>query len=68
MLDTDLREGADFYINDETRRLAPGSPCFHYDVILLDTQNHNRLHRFWFVVNDEAAKYGVLKIEYGEEG
>ena len=68
MLNEDLRERADFYLNDRERRLAPGSEYFWFDIILRDQQGDGRLHRFWFVVNAAPAKYGVLRIEYVEEG
>lgn len=67
-LDRDLREKADFYINDPARRLAPGSDLFWFDLVLWDKQGDGRLRRFWFVVNAAPAKYGLLRIEYVEEG
>jgi hypothetical protein len=67
LLNEDLRERADFYLNDQQRRLAPGSEYFWFDLILRDQQGDGRLHRFWFVVNAAPAKYGILRIEYVEE-
>lgn len=62
----DLREKADFYRSDQDRRLAPGSPYFWYDIVFLDPRNQH-FHRFWFVVSDAAATYGVLQSVYAEE-
>ena len=62
-----LRENADLYLQDPARRLAPGSPYFMFDLILRDTEGDGGIHRIAFVVSDEAATYGVLRLEYVEE-
>lgn len=66
ILDSDLREQGDFYVNDPERRIAVGPDCFWFDVVLMDEQR--QLRRFRFVVNAAPAKYGVLRIEYVDEG
>jgi len=63
----DLRLKGDFYIKDTGRRLSADSPYFWFDIVLRDKQGDGRIHRFWFVVDDRPAKYGVLRIEYVEE-
>ncbi|MCI0352374.1 MAG: hypothetical protein L0Z53_23390 [Acidobacteriales bacterium] len=62
-----LRDHADFYINEPSRRLQPNSPYFLYDYVFRDDDGDNRIHRFRFVVSDAAAKYGVLRIVYVDE-
>jgi hypothetical protein len=39
---------------------------FHFDIVLLDKHGDGGIRRFWFVVNDEAAPFGVLQVEYVE--
>jgi hypothetical protein len=48
--------------------MAPGSEYFVLDIIVWDRHGDGRMRQFWFVVSDAAAKYGVLRIEYVEEG
>jgi hypothetical protein len=67
-LNTDLREWADFYRSQPDRRFAPGSDCFWYDIVLKDNDGDGLIHRFWFVVSDAPAPFGVLRVEYVEEG
>jgi hypothetical protein len=67
-IDGDLRERADFYRSQPVRRLSPGSDCFWYDIVLKDNDGDGLIHRFWFVVSDAPAAYGVLRVEYVEEG
>jgi len=66
-LHLDLRQRGDFYINDLGRRLSPGSPFFWFDIVLRDEQGDGGIHRFWFLVDDRPAVYGVLRIEHVEE-
>ena len=63
---SDLGEYGDYYRNDDTRRLVPGSDFFWYQLLLLDADGDGRIRQFSFVVNDEPAKYGVLLIEFVE--
>jgi hypothetical protein len=67
-LRADLGLNGDFYRGDPSRRLAPGSPYFWYHVLLHDTEGDGRYRDFWFVVNDAPAMYGVLTLEYVQEG
>jgi hypothetical protein len=65
-LDSDLREQGDIYRQDPARSLAPGSPYFWYRIIFMDTDRDGRVWQFSFVVNDSAAVFGVLQVEYVE--
>jgi hypothetical protein len=62
----DLRERADSFRSSVERRFAPGSPYFWYDIVLRCTDG--LIRNFWFLVNDSAANYGVLRVEYADEG
>ena len=62
-----LRQHGDDYRADPERRLAPGSPYFWFHIIFFDAQGDRFMHSFRFVINDEAAAYGVLKVEYVDE-
>jgi hypothetical protein len=66
-LNQELRENADSYIQDAARRLAPGSDCFSFDLVLRDREGDGGVHRILFIVSAATAKYGVLRIEYVEE-
>ena len=61
-----LRDGADPLRASSERRLAPNSPYFWYDLVLRCSDG--RIRRFWFVISDAAAMYGILRVEYVEEG
>jgi hypothetical protein len=65
-LDSDLREHGDFYRQDPDRRLAPGSQYFWYQIVFQDEHGDGRVRQFSFIVNDTAAVYGILQIEYVE--
>jgi hypothetical protein len=47
----------------EGERLSPSSRCFRYD---LHFDYLGQPYDLWFVVNDEAAPYGVLRVVYAE--
>jgi hypothetical protein len=61
-----LGEHGDSYRSDMNLRLAPGSPCFRFDLVIRDDTGDGRFHQFLFVVNDSAAEYGVLFVEYAD--
>jgi hypothetical protein len=63
-LHDDLRLHGDFYRQDEGRRLAPGSTRFWYSLVLQDVDGDGRIRQLSFVVDDSAAAYGVLQVEY----
>jgi hypothetical protein len=63
-LHRDLREHGDALRQIADLRLAPGSPCFRYEIIIRDT---DRLRIFRFIVNDAGAEHGVLRIVYADE-
>ena len=56
-----LRDHADTFRSDPSRRLSPGSPFFRFDYIFTDT---GRLWRADCVADDSAAVYGVLDLVY----
>lgn len=60
-----LRHSGDALRADPSRRLAPDSPNFQCSLVLRDPHS-GRLHRVRVVVNDAAAAYGVLVVEYIE--
>lgn len=61
----DLGEQGDFYRNDPHYRI-PGTPYFHFDVILRDPET-SRMRWFYFIVSDEAASFGVLRVVWMDE-
>ncbi len=65
-LHSGLRLRGDHYRQDPARRLGPNSRFFWFEIVLSDVHGDGRIRQFEFsfVVNDEAAKYGVLQIEY----
>jgi hypothetical protein len=67
-LDLDLRQLADFYINDPDRRLSTDPLRFFYDIVFRDPPGAGPLRHFRFVVNAGGAAYGVLEVEYVDEG
>jgi len=62
----DLRDHGDSFRQNPDRRLAPGSPHFWTDYVM--RCGDGVIRRFWFVVNDEAEVYGVLRVVYVDEG
>ena len=56
-----LRDHADTFRSDPSRRLLPGSPFFRFDCIFSDG---GRLWRADCVADDSAAVYGVLDLVY----
>ena len=65
-LHRELRIHVDTYINNPQRRLAPGSNYFQVDVVFRDSVRWVT-HQLRFIVNDEAARYGVLRILYVDD-
>ncbi len=63
-LHRDLREHGDALRQIPQLRLATGSPCFRYEIVIRDT---DRLRVFRFIVNDASAEHGVLRILYADE-
>ena len=61
-IDTDLAEHGDFYRHEAHYRIAE-TPFFKYDLILRDPDT-GKLRGFYFVVSDEAAAVGVLRVIY----
>jgi hypothetical protein len=64
-LHTDLAVHADHYRADTSRRVTPGSPNFWYIVPIPDEAGV--IVAFGFAVNDSAAQFGVLSLEYVED-
>ena len=62
---SDLAEHGDFFINDPHYRI-PDSPYFCFDFIMRDPET-GKLRGFYFVVSDEAAEFGVLRIVFVDE-
>src|SRR5262249_48010657 len=56
-----LRDHADFYRSDPSRRSSPDSPYFQFDYIFHDNGHYWSVACF---VDDSAAAYGVLKVVY----
>ena len=65
-LHRELRIRVDAYMNNPQRRLAPGSNFFQVDVVFRD---HVRwvTHELRFILSDEAARYGILRVLYVED-
>ena len=61
-----LGEQGDHFRNDPTLRLAPGSDCFRFDVVVRSDEEDG-LRLFRFVVSDREAEYGVLRVLFVEE-
>src|SRR6266566_1425820 len=66
-LDVDLRQNGDALRENLALCVAKESPNFVCDVILRDPDGDKELHYFQFIVNDEGAAYGVLRVVYAEE-
>ena len=62
----ELRDQANSYRQNVDRRLAPDSPYFWLDFVLLCKDG--RIRNFWFLLDDSAEHYGVLRVEYADEG
>ena len=58
-----MRRGA--WSQDESQRLSPGSNCFWFELALL---HEGKGFLFRFVVDDSSAPYGVLRVEYADQG
>jgi hypothetical protein len=67
-LDLDLRHNGDFYINDSSRRLGSDPLRFWYTIVFRDPPEEGPFRQFRFIVNASAAVYGVLEVEYVDEG
>jgi len=67
-LDLDLRQKGDFYLNDPPRRVSDKPLRFWYAIVLHDPWAGGLFRQFWFVVNASSAAFGVLVVEYAEEG
>ncbi|MCI0379790.1 MAG: hypothetical protein L0215_19595 [Gemmataceae bacterium] len=63
-LHSDLRINGDFYRSDTERRLAPGSNCFWYAILIKDDEGDGRIRQFSFIVDDQHAVYGVVLVEF----
>lgn len=59
--------GDDFRRNEGFRRWGTESSCFEFQLVLGDPDNPGSLRVFRFVINDEAASYGVLRIVYVDD-
>lgn len=67
-IDADLRHNADFYMNDVAYRLNDSPLHFWYSLVLQDPIPNGPFFSFTFVVNASGAPYGVLEVEYVDEG
>jgi len=56
-----MRDHADTFRSDSSRRLSTGSPFFRFDYVFSDG---GRLWRADCVADDSAAVYGVLDLVY----
>ena len=63
-LDFDLRLNGDSFRESPDRRVSAGSSFFWYRLVLRDDEGDGKLRRFSFLVNDAAAVYGVLEVEF----
>jgi len=63
---TQLAESADTFLRGPDWRLAPGSECIQVEWVFRDPGT-GVLHLLRLVVNDAAARYGVLRIVYAED-
>jgi len=61
----DLAVNAEHYLNDPKRRVVPGSSYFWYRAVARGPGDEVRIFRF--AVNDEAARFGVLSLDYVDE-
>lgn len=59
-----LRVNGDRHRHNPDNRLPDNPDLFRFDLLIFD---EGRWFHFSFVVNDSAAEYGVLRIEYVEE-
>jgi len=65
VLQREIAECADTYIQNPERRLAPGSEWFRVDVVFRDPQ-HADFYDLHFIISDAAAAHGVLRIGFVE--
>ena len=63
-INADLRDHADLLRQESSLRTAPDSLRFWYRLVMGDEQGDGRLRQFSFVVDDSAAAYGLLQVEY----
>ena len=63
---TQLAEFADTFLRSPDWRLAPGSDCIQVEWIFRDAGT-GIFHVLRLVVNDAAARYGVLRVVYAED-
>jgi len=66
-LDTALRENGDYFINNPARPISDSPLRFWYHLVIIDPPQSKTVRPFWFVVNAEKAKYGILQVEYVQE-
>jgi len=68
-IDSDLRELGDSYMNNPDRRVSSEPLRFWYAIAMRDPPGRGgKPYHFWFIVNASAAVYGVLEVEYADEG
>jgi hypothetical protein len=67
-LDQDLRQNGDFFINDPQRRISNSPLRFWYAIVLRDPHAGGPFRQFFFVVNASSAPFGVLVVEFVDEG
>ena len=67
-LDHYLRQRGDVFLQDQSRRLSDVPLRFWYAIVLYDPWVGGLFRSFWFVVNGASAAFGVLTIEYADEG
>jgi len=60
-----LCENADRFRNDPEDRLAPDSNYFGVDLIFRDS-TRKKIHDLRLIINDAAAQYGILRVDYAE--
>lgn len=60
-----LAHTGNIYRNDPAHRCSPGSQ--HFEVKYLFVVSAGRLRHFRFVVSDQDAVYGVLRVRFAEE-
>src|SRR5690349_15213561 len=63
-----LGENGDEFRNDASlRRWGADSPCFEFPLVFGDPDVPGALRLFRFIVNDEAAQYGVLRVVFVDD-
>lgn len=65
-LHEDLGEHGDRFRSVPGRRVAAEAPYFWYQLVLKDNDGDGRIRQFSFIVDDSAAAFGVLQVEYVE--